>query len=154
MVVGHRSEHFPVQTTMPTIRLSKREARAALRHIDELQPVAPMELDWQECVLISLRGRLRDNAREVPADAWPDIVSWLEESPGILKEVLPREKIGGEGVADLAGQLMAWHVWALFTPGIDPMAVLVSEGLLNALIVEPQTVAGGYMTDFVKMVRG
>lgn len=142
-----------MKTLLDTVRLSKREARAALALIDDLQPEAPLELDWQECILISLRGRLRDKRREVPAKLWPELSAWLETAPGILKEVSPRRDLGRDDAGELIHQLMAWHVWAFFTPDIDPLWVLLSEGLLNSLVVEPQTIVGAAMLELVAMVQ-
>ncbi len=142
-----------MHTTMPSVRLSKRDARIALRHIDELQPCMPSELDWQDCVLMAPRGRLRDTAREVPAGVWPEIKEWLGESPGLMKNILPHRTVRGQDAIDLAFQVMEWHVWAMLTLGVDPMAVLISEGLLNALMVDGQTTVGPEMADFLDNVR-
>lgn len=43
---------------------------------------------------------------------------------------------------------MAFHVWTL-ARGADPMGLLVAEGLLNALMAEPQTIVGEDLIEFV-----
>jgi hypothetical protein len=140
--------------TLTTIRLSRRQTRAALARIDGLQPCAPAALDYQDAVLIALRGRLKDRRREVPAAVWPDLERFLQEAPGLFLEVTPQRVIDGELATPLAWELLSWHVSAMLFDRADELAmdILAVEGLANALFCEPQIVVGEYFNRLLDAV--
>lgn len=62
--------------------------------------------------------------------------------------MFPRRRLGGADSNAVVRDLMAFHVWTL-ARGADPMGLLVAEGLLNALMAEPQTIVGEDLIEFV-----
>lgn len=138
-----------LSTKLPVISLDRRTGKSALRDIDDLQPEAPEYLDYQGCVLIALRGRLHDRRREVPAAIWPELAGFLADSPGLMTAVYPSRRYAGREAVTLALALMAWHATALLAGPADPWWILIAEGLLNALMVQPQTVVGDELLEFV-----
>lgn len=140
---------FRLQVT----RLDKTEARRAARLIDDVLLPLDVSLDLQDCILMGLRGRVRSKLREVPRAAWPELRRFLDETPGLLRSLTPYREVDEAERRELIGELMYFHVIALTEGDIDPLLVLASEGLLNALIAEPQRIAGHELLDFVTDVR-
>ncbi len=135
------------------IRLDKREARKAARAVDELLLPLCGTLDFEDCVLLGVRGRVRSPQREVPAAAWPGLDRFLTDSPGKLRSLTPYRVFKKAERRDLIGVLMLFHLSSISGGGVDGISLLASEGLLNALMAEPQRIAGRELLDFVASVE-
>ena len=135
------------------IRLDKREAREAARAIDELLLPLDDTVDFEDCVLMGVRGRVRSRQREVPGAVWPGLHRFLAESPGKLRSLVPYRSFDEEERRELIGALMLFHVFAITEGGVDGIDLLAAEGLLNALMAEPQKIGGSDLIDFVANVQ-
>ena len=141
------------QAQIDMIRLDKREAREAARAIDELLLPLDDTVDFEDCVLMGVRGRVRSRQREVPGAVWPGLHRFLAESPGKLRSLVPYRSFDEEERRELIGALMLFHVFAITEGGVDGIDLLAAEGLLNALMAEPQKIGGSDLIDFVANVQ-
>jgi hypothetical protein len=136
------------QARIEMIKLEKRQARDAARAVDEFLLPLDDTIDYEDCVLMGVRGRVRSREREVPGSVWPGLHRWIAESPGKLRSLVPYRSFNEDERRELVGALMLFHVFALTEGGVAGIDLLAAEGLLNALMAEPKKIGGSDLIDF------
>lgn len=97
--------------------------------------------------------RQQPTHRAAASAAWPGLLRFLTDSPGKLRSLTPYRAFKKAERRDLIGALMLFNVSALSRGAVDGISLLAAEGLLAALMAEPQRIAGQELLDFVANVE-
>lgn len=124
-----------------TIHLTNSDARTARVAIDAMFPPVGEPVDYEDCLLLGVWGRLRDGERTFPVKLWSTVQAHIKRGsrPTHARDRSPSRTFTVNHLHDLMTAVMFHHV-ALLVADQEPLpdrpdeALLIDEGLTLAIL--------------------